>query len=49
MCCKLPAIPELNKPANQWCVHAVRGKGCGIYGSHPDVCKAWQCGWQLSP
>ena len=49
ICCKIVAVSDLNKPAHQWCVHNVPHKGCGIWGKHPEVCKAWQCGWILMP
>lgn len=43
------AVADLGKPAHQWCVHNVPRKGCGIWGSHPEACKVWQCGWILMP
>lgn len=49
ICCKIVAVDALNKPAHQWCVHSVPRKGCGIHGSHPDVCRVWKCGWQVMP
>lgn len=49
LCCKLVYVEELQKPAHQWCVHNRPGKGCAIWGEHPEVCKAWQCGWILMP
>jgi hypothetical protein len=49
LCCKIVAVDDLNKPAHQWCVHAVPRKGCAIYGSHPVVCQTWKCGWQTMP
>lgn len=45
LCCKIPAIAELAKPAGQWCQHVRQGKGCGIHGSHPFECQAFRCGW----
>jgi hypothetical protein len=47
MCCKLPLIKELEKPACQWCRHAVIGKGCGIYADRPSVCRSFHCQWIL--
>ena len=44
LCCKVMVIASLNKPANSWCPHAVKG-GCGIYGSHPDDCRTFRCRW----
>jgi hypothetical protein len=53
MCCKLPLIKELDKPADRWCRHAVIGKGCGIYTDRPPVCQSFHCQWirdaQLGP
>jgi hypothetical protein len=49
MCCKLPGIEELQKPADQWCRHAVTGKGCGIYEDRPAVCRSFHCQWLLDP
>jgi hypothetical protein len=49
MCCKVPLIEELDKPAGQWCRHAVIGKGCGIYEDRPSVCRNFLCQWMLDP
>jgi hypothetical protein len=49
MCCKVYTIRELNKPAGRWCVHAERGRGCKIYGSHPATCKGFYCDWRADP
>jgi len=49
MCCKLLRIEELQKPAGDWCVHVVRGKGCGIYENRPGPCRAFRCYWLLQP
>ena len=46
LCCKLPEIVVLNKPANTWCRHSEPGKGgCGIYGTRPEKCQNFGCGW----
>jgi hypothetical protein len=45
LCCKLLAIDELGKAAGDWCVHVVRGKGCSVYESRPDSCRAFRCYW----
>jgi hypothetical protein len=47
MCCKLPAIPALDKPQGKWCVHARPGSGCANYSNRPDDCSAFFCGWRL--
>jgi len=49
MCCKVLPIPELAKPAGQWCSHAVTGKGCGIYEDRPPVCRSFYCHWLVDP
>ena len=47
MCCKLLNIvdPELTKPAYKWCQHCDIGKGCKIYSTRPEACKAFECLW----
>jgi hypothetical protein len=47
MCCKVPRIDELEKPAGRWCRHAMTGKGCGIYENRPPVCQSFYCHWML--
>jgi hypothetical protein len=49
MCCKVPPIPELGKPAARWCRHAVPGNGCGIYENRPQVCRRFYCHWMVDP
>jgi hypothetical protein len=49
LCCKLYALPELNKPAGTWCVHAVARKGCNIHPQRPQFCHQFFCGWRLDP
>lgn len=48
ICCKLLNVPELDKPRNKWCAHAVPGQGCGIYSDRPTPCRAWECVWLMS-
>lgn len=45
LCCKLPRVAELNKPAGVWCVSCHEGQGCTIYDSRPQVCRFYMCGW----
>ncbi len=45
LCCKVPAIKALQKPAGQWCIHTAPGRGCAIHGNHPAECKIFRCGW----
>jgi uncharacterized protein len=43
MCCKLPQIDALNKPANQWCVHCSTRKSCDAYDARPEQCRTFFC------
>lgn len=46
LCCKLPMIEALNKPADTWCFNCSPGfKGCTIYDNRPEVCAQFQCEW----
>lgn len=45
LCCKLPDIAELSKPANQWCTNCDIGKGCRIYETRPTPCRDFECLW----
>jgi len=45
LCCRLERIAELAKPRNEWCVFCEIGKGCAIYGDHPNSCKSFKCWW----
>lgn len=45
LCCRLPEIDELSKPANAWCVNCVEGKGCTIYADRPTLCRDFLCLW----
>jgi len=49
MCCKVYSIKELNKPAGQWCIHAVRGSGCSIHANRPRSCREFFCSWLIDP
>jgi hypothetical protein len=49
LCCKLLDVPEIDKPAGSWCRHYVKGKGCGIHETRPDVCRPFQCSWTATP
>jgi hypothetical protein len=48
LCCRLMAIPEIEKSADKWCTHCDKGKGCKIYEVRPEPCKGWSCLWLLS-
>jgi|SRR5208282_6515873 len=45
LCCKLLGFVEINKPMGQWCPHCLKSKGCGIYSSRPNECRAFNCTW----
>jgi hypothetical protein len=47
-CCRVYAVPELNKPAGPWCQHCIVGKGCAIYEKRPQLCVDYQCLWLQS-
>ena len=49
LCCKLFPVPELGKPSGKWCRHIVQGRGCGIHGTRPPVCRAFNCQWLYNP
>ena len=49
MCCKLPPIAALGKPADRWCTHCRPGKGCTIYESRPQPCRSFGCSWLAVP
>lgn len=49
VCCRLPDIPELDKPINTWCRHIDLESGaapCKIYDHRPGVCRAFDCAWK---
>lgn len=46
MCCVIPDIKELNKPANTPCQH-LTPRGCGIYETRPEVCRSFECNWKF--
>ncbi|MGH6870578.1 MAG: hypothetical protein ACREHE_03645 [Rhizomicrobium sp.] len=45
LCCKVFAIPELDKPGDVLCSHCTLGQGCTIYGTRPQPCRDFFCGW----
>jgi hypothetical protein len=49
MCCKVPTIEELAKPADQWCRNFKAGSGCQIYETRPDTCRGFRCVWLSEP
>ena len=47
-CCRVYAIPTLDKPAGPWCQHCDVGKGCKIYEARPVLCSDFKCLWLQS-
>lgn len=47
-CCRVFAIPQLNKPAGKWCQHCTIGKCCNIYDERPQLCVEYECLWLQS-
>ncbi len=45
LCCKVYALPALEKPAGAWCRHCAPGKGCAIHDALPDQCRQFFCLW----
>lgn len=43
MCCDIPPIPELDKPASVLCKNCTENVGCNIYSSRPQSCKNFDC------
>jgi hypothetical protein len=48
MCCKLLRIEALQKPAHKWCGNCDIGKGCRIYDSRPEECRAFACSYLVN-
>lgn len=49
VCCRLPDIPELEKPINTWCRHIDQDRtdrACSIYDHRPGVCREFDCAWK---
>ena len=47
MCCKLPAIEELEKPPGKWCILATPGVRCDVYEARPNTCREFNCTWKI--
>ncbi|MFV0279458.1 MAG: hypothetical protein ACK5JM_01700 [Rhodoblastus sp.] len=45
LCCKLYDTPVVESPAGVWCRHCQPGKGCDIWETRPDQCRAFFCNW----
>jgi uncharacterized protein len=46
LCCILPDIDELDKPANAPCRHCLTGGGCAAYAARPATCRDFFCLWR---
>lgn len=46
LCCELPDIDEVDKPANELCRHCTRDVGCRAYETRPATCRAFLCAWR---
>jgi hypothetical protein len=49
LCCKLMPIAETGKAAGVKCPQQRFRKGCAIYGTRPNSCRYWECGWLTEP
>ena len=50
MCCLIPLIEALDKPADTWCRHCdPGGQRCRIYADRPPVCRKFVCVWLVNP
>jgi hypothetical protein len=47
-CCRVYAIPTIQKPAGKWCDHCAIGKSCKIYEERPTLCVDFECLWLMS-
>ena len=45
LCCKVYALPALEKPPGVWCRHCEPGKGCKIHDALPERCRLFNCLW----
>lgn len=45
LCCRLPEIEALSKPANAMCANCIAGHGCAIYADRPSLCRDFHCLW----
>ena len=47
-CCRVFAIPQIEKQAGDWCQHCDVGVGCKIYETRPKICVDFACLWLQS-
>jgi hypothetical protein len=48
LCCKALPVPQIDKPAGQWCRHFRAGTGCAIHAERPSSCRQFQCLWSAA-
>jgi uncharacterized protein len=46
LCCRFFAVPEIAKPAQEWCAHC-SAAGCGIHADRPQSCRNFECFWLM--
>jgi hypothetical protein len=46
ICCLHYAVPEIAKPAGEWCRHCTDA-GCGIHATRPQPCRNFECFWLM--
>lgn len=46
LCCTVLRVDELDKPAGDDCPHQCGDRGCGIYETRPQICRAYECLWR---
>jgi len=47
LCCRVLAVPELDKPMGTLCAHCAPGVGCEIYEARPHACRTFACVWLM--
>ena len=45
LCCKVYDVPDAGATAGNWCPNCLPGRGCKIYDSRPQQCRAFHCLW----
>ena len=45
MCCTVLDIAELSKPAGTRCPDCTPRKGCNVYKTRPEPCRAFECAY----
>lgn len=45
LCCKVYDVPDAGATAGNWCPNCLPGRGCKIYETRPQQCRAFLCLW----